>query len=88
MIPKVFQPMRGKAKAVEQEEQVEREDSSMGRLIAREQARFFLPFSFVALLTPPVSSIHLSHYSSLPPSYPSTDNRSPLPLFTWWTSIN
>lgn len=89
VIPKVFQPIRGGGKRQLRRAEGEREDSSMGRLIAREQTRFFLPASFpfvAALLTPPMSSIHLSHYSSLPPSYPPTDNT--LPLFARWTSIN
>lgn len=44
------QPIRGEPKAVEEEEEREREDSSMGRLIAREQARFFLPPSRLSRL--------------------------------------
>lgn len=45
VIPKVFQPIRGGGKRQLRRAEGEREDSSMGRLIAREQARFFLSAS-------------------------------------------
>lgn len=84
------QPIQGEPKAVEEEEEERERRQFHGSAYRPRTGTLFPPsFPFVAaLLTPPVSSIHLSHYSSLPPSYPSTDNALSPSLFTRWTSIN
>lgn len=50
MIPKVFRNLYGESRRQLRRRRREREDSSMGRLIAREQARFFLPPSRLSRL--------------------------------------